>query len=230
MNDNPNHMFIGRHEIRQLRELLHEIPSLAEELGIAITKQARLGVAGRSRKPRRPSEHPLPYNVGAAEVAEELHNELVGWVRLTCEQRAIDYTGKTSTPGVARWLEHNIIALAMTEGADTAYVNIRDLVQRAEWIVCPPERPVMDVDAGKVERARQLMLNARGIVILARELGEEYRHLSERRMKLLIETKRVHPIPGPWLTDWPLLYRVGEVLDAHLSVPIRQRHERGSAA
>ncbi|WP_228002154.1 hypothetical protein [Nocardia australiensis] len=221
--DNPNHMFIPRHELKLLRELLREIPDLALDLGIAVTKQARLGEVGRSRKPRRPSEQPLPYHVAAADAAEELHNALVGWVRLTCEQRDIDYTGPTSTPALAKWLHRNIVALAMTEGSETALPEIRDAMQAAEWIVCPPMRPHA-VDQARIDRARKLMLNVSGIAALAKELGEEYRHLTKRRVHVLKEAGRILPVPGPWRIDWPVLYFVGDVLDAHLSLPIRERH------
>lgn len=220
--DNSNHMFIERHDLKLLRDLLREIPELAIQLGIAITKQARLGEVGRSRKPRRPSEQPLPYHAAAAEIAAELHNALVGWVRLTCEQRAIDYGGPTGTPGLARWLERNIYALAMTEGAETALDELRDCVRRAEWIVCPPSMPVA-MDQDKLDRARRLRLNASGIATLARELGEEYRHLTRRRVHVLREAQLIHPVPGPWRPDW-LLFNVGDVLDAHLVLPIRERH------
>uniref|UniRef100_UPI003CC7E728 hypothetical protein n=1 Tax=Nocardia abscessus TaxID=120957 RepID=UPI003CC7E728 len=65
MLDNPNHMFIDRHEINLLRALLRKVPYLVTDLAPAIAKQARLGEVGRSRKPRRPSEQPLPYNADA---------------------------------------------------------------------------------------------------------------------------------------------------------------------
>lgn len=220
--DNPNHMFIPRHELKKLRELLREIPSLALELGISVTKQARLGEVGRSRKARRPSAPPLPYHLAAADVAEELHNVLVGWVRLTCEQRAMAYTGSVSTPGLAKWLERNVVALAMTEGAETALGEIQDVMRAAEWIVCPPA-PAVVVNDAQLAKARKLRLNASGVATLARELGEEYRHLSKRRVHFLHETKRIEPIPGPWRKDW-VLFLVGDVMDAHLLVPIRTRH------
>jgi hypothetical protein len=153
MLDNPNHMFIARHDLKVLRRVLREIPELATELGVAVTKQARLGEVGRSRKPRRPSEQPLPYHVGASEIADQLHNALVGWVRLVCEQRAIAYDGPTSTPGVARWLERNLVALAMTEGAETALGEIQEAVRAAEWIVCPPAKPIV-IDEAQHDRVR----------------------------------------------------------------------------
>ncbi|MGW5519244.1 hypothetical protein [Nocardia africana] len=225
--DNSNHAFIPRHDIKVLRRVLREIPELAMELGIAVTKQARLGEVGRSRKPRRPSEQPLPYHLGAAEVADELHNTLVGWVRLVCEQRAIEYTGPTSTPGIAQWLERNIYALAMTEGAETALEEIQDGVRRAEWIVCPPFREA-PLDQAKLERARRMHLNASGIAALAKELGEEYRHLTKRRVFVLRDAQMVRPVPGPWRPGWPMLFKVGDVLDAHLALPIRERHAEAS--
>jgi hypothetical protein len=220
--DNSNHLFIERHDLKLLRELLHEIPELTVQLGIAVTKQARLGEVGRSRKPRRPSEQPLPYHAGAAEVAAELHNALVGWVRLTCEQRAIPYNGPTGPAGLAMWLERNAYALAMTEGSETALDELQGSVRRAEWIVCPPHM-LVTIDQEQIERARRLRLNASGIATLARELGEEYRHLTKRRVHVLKEAALVKPVPGPWRPDW-VLFKVGEVLDAHLVLPIRQRH------
>lgn len=226
MNDNPNHMYIQRHDLRLLRDTLAEIPALAVELGIAVTKQARLGEVGRGRKPRRPSEQPLPFRLDASEAAEQLHNCLVGWVRLVCEHRRMvdTYVGPTSTPGLARWLRRNLIALAMTPGSETALGEIRGIVQRIEWIVCPPARPV-PLDEARVERARREWLNANGIATLARELGEEYRHLTRRRVFALKDAGLVKPVPGPWRPDW-MLFVVGEVLDAHLVLPIRERHAR----
>jgi len=224
---NPNHMFIPRHELKKLKEILEEIPSIAAELPTTITKQARLGEVGRGRKPRRPSEQPLPFHVDAARIADELHSALVGWVRLVCEQRAMEYKGPTSTAGLARWLERHLISLGMTEGAEGALDELGDLKDRAAKVVCPPAMRVT-WDEAKHERARRMYLNISGIVALAKELGEEYRHLTKRRVHVLKEAKRIHPVPGPWRRDWPALYRVGDVLDAHLAVPIRERHAEAS--
>lgn len=118
----------------------------------------------------------------------------------------------------------------MTEGAETALDEIRAAMQAAEMIVWPPYRSVMDVDQQKVDKARQLRLNATGIATLAKELGEEYRHLTYRRVKVLRAAEKIHPVPGPWRKDWPTLYTVGEVLDAHLNLPIRERHAKGRCA
>lgn len=246
--ENPNHMFIDRHELRLIRTLLGEIPELATELGVAVNKQTRLGEVGRSRRVRRPSEQPMPYHLAAADIAQQLHNCLGGWVRLVCEQRAmpvpIDFMpfGRAELPlpddkrvwqdcipttaALARWLDRNAVALAMTEGSETALDEIRDIVKAAEKIVCPPSQPLV-IDDEKIAEARSLRLNASGIATLARELGEEYRHLTKRRVHVLKEAKRIEPIPGPWRADW-MLFKVGDVLDAHLLLPIRERHAEAS--
>lgn len=247
---NPNHMFISRHELTKLREVLGTIPGIAADLPVTIAKQARLGDMGRGRKPRRPSEQPLPFHVDAARVADELHNALVGWVRLVCEQRAMQYTpvgylpaefvgpprpGQKratadhipSTAELAHWLERHIVSLAMTEGSETALTELGHLAEVAQNIVCPPPTPVT-IDEAKYERARRRYLNAHGIVALARELGEEYRHLTPGRVKVLKRAGKITPVPGPWRPDWPTLYVLGEVLDAHLALPIRQRHAKAS--
>ncbi|HEY9417786.1 MAG TPA: hypothetical protein VIQ30_23755 [Pseudonocardia sp.] len=224
---NPNHMFIPRHELKKLKEILEEIPSIALELPTTITKQARLGEVGRGRKPRRPSEQPLPFHIDAARVADELHNALVGWVRLVCEQRAIEYKGPKSTAGLARWLERHVIALAMTEGSEAALDELGELKDRAARMVCPPPAPVV-WDEAKHQRARAMWLNATGIAALAKELGEEYRHLTRRRVHALKRAELIEPVPGPWRRGWPELYKVGEVLDAHLVLPIRERHAKAS--
>lgn len=248
--DNPNHMFISRHELTLLREKLQAVPTLAADLHVTITKQSRIGKVGQSRKPRRPSEQPLPYNADAAEAADALHNELAGWVKLVCEQRAMDFLplgylpesfvgplrpGQkrldsgyvASTRDLARWLERYIVALAMTHGAEMAWPLICDVVDRAERIVCPPSRP-HPIDQARYARARAQFLNASGIATLAKELGEEYRHLTQRRVYVLQRAGKITAVPGPWRQDWPTLFQVGQVLDAHLDMPIRERHAKAS--
>lgn len=242
--DNPNHMFVPRHELKLVREELAKVPELATDLGVAITKRARLGEVGRSRKPRRPSEQPLPYHIAAADIADQLHNFLTGWVRLICEHRAMDAPAirpesplpdeKSSWPDhipamapLSRWLDRNAVALAMTPGSETVLDELRGLIRAAEVIACPPLRPREPIDAQELAEARKLQLNATGIVTLAKELGEEYRHLTRRRVHVLKEAGRIQPILNP---KWPdlLLFNVGEVMDAHLLLPIRERHDKAS--
>lgn len=220
--EHPNHLYLDRAELRALAELLREIPDLAEDLAVSLTRQSRLSTRGDYRMNRRPSEQPLPYNPAASRAADELHAVLGSWVRLVCEQRGLDYTGSPSTPGLARWLDRNLIALAMTEGAEGAPEDIRTVVQAALWIVCPPAAPVV-LDEGMVEQARRHRLNASGIASLAKELGEQYRGLTVRRIQTLRNAGRIAPQPGPWAPGWPELFTVGTVLDEHLAYPTRRR-------
>ncbi|MGW4119867.1 hypothetical protein [Nocardia sp. NPDC004711] len=218
--------FIERHQLPLLRRLLCRIPALAADLHHTRTKQARLGSIGDG-KSQKVFGQPLPYHLGAAKVADQLHAELVSWVRLVCEQRAITYQGPTSTGGLALWLERHIYSLACTEGAQDCYPNLHALAKKADAIVCPPAfEPV--VDAERVAQARRWQLNAAGIATVARELGEEYRHLTRRRVFVLKDAGEIAPLPGPWQPGYPLLFLLGDVLDAHLRVPIRARHAEAS--
>lgn len=215
------HLYLDAAALRELAELLAGIPSLAEDLEDAVTGRARLGTAN-IRLSSRTSDQPLPFSVGAAKVRDHLHAGLVAWVRLVCEQRALDYSGPTSTAGLALWLRQNLIALAMTEGVESAPSDIRSAVEAAERVVCPPSQR-FTVDAASIEAARRARLNASGIVTLAKELGEPFCTVTVRRIQTLRDAGRVAPVPGPWAPDWPEQFLVGDVLDAHLAHPIRRR-------
>lgn len=134
-----------------------------------------------------------------------------------------------SSAELARWLYRHMVALAMTPGSEMALREIQAAARAAERVVCPPREVLPTMDAARVRMARALQLNARGIATLARDLGEEYRHLTQRRVHVLHEAGLIEPVPGPWRTGYPQLYRVGAVLDAHLALPIRQRHTRERA-
>ncbi|MFC9994563.1 hypothetical protein [Nocardia sp. NPDC127526] len=226
------HLYLTHDEIRDLAAMLREIPSLAEDLEDSVAGRARLSDPN-FRLNTRTSDQPLPFSPGAAKVRDHLHTILVGWVRLICEQRATTYPGHPSTGALARWLEQNLIAFAMTEGVESAPAEIRAAFEAAEAIVCPqPERITINPNA--VAAARRARLNASGIATLAKQLGEPFRTLTVRRIQTLRDAGKVHPIPGPWATDWPEQFAVGEVLDAHLAHPIRTRTttpaQRGSHA
>ncbi|MGW4126383.1 hypothetical protein [Nocardia sp. NPDC004711] len=218
--------FIEPHRLPLLQRLLHGIPALAADLHHTRTKQARLGSIGGSQS-QKVFGQPLPYHVDAATIADQLHAELVGWVRLVCEQRAISYQGPTGTGGLALWLDQHIYSLACTEGAEDCYPNLHPITKKADAIVCPPAFEVA-IDAERVDRARRWQLNAAGIATVARELGEEYQHLTRRRVFVLNDAGEIAPLPGPWQPGYPLLFLLGDMLDAHLRVPIRARHAKAS--
>jgi hypothetical protein len=223
-----DHLYLDQDRIRELADLLREIPDLTTDLTDAMARRARLG-GGAARRQPRAADQPLPYNAAAADVARELHAVLVSWVRLVCEHRGLDYDGDPSTAGLAVWLHRNIFALVMTPGVEDAPEEIGALVRVAARIVCPPAT-VIRLDAARLDAARRQRLNASGIATLARELGEEYRGLNTRRIQTLRDADRIHPVPGPWAPDWPEQFVVGEVLDAHLEHPRRGRSAPRKAA
>lgn len=225
-NDEPNHLYLDRATIRGLADLLREIPGVAEDLEDAVACRARLGDPNY-RLSSRSSDQPLPYSPSAARARDHLHATLVSWVRLICEQRALDYTGNPSTAGLARWLDHNLIAFAMTEGVVTAPAEIRAAVAAALRIICPPPAQIT-VDANQIEAARRISLNVTGIATLAKELGEPFGAVTVRRIQTLRDAGKIAPVPGPWARDWPEQFTVGEVLDAHLDYPIRKRKNKSA--
>lgn len=215
------HLYLDRTVARELARTLGDIPDLAEDLADARTRQTRFGAVDyRTRDGAR--EQRLPFNPAAARAEDDLQAVLVSWIRLVCEERAIAYGGDVSIAGMAEWLQRNIIALAMTEGVEAAPGEIAAAVAAAEAVVCPPVG-ANAVDADLVARARAVRLNAAGIGKLAEQLGDEYRGLTVRRMRTLRAAGLIRPVPGPWSRDWPELYVVGEVLDAHLALPTRRR-------
>lgn len=247
--------FIPRHDRKVLRLVLAELPELCADLQDTLAKQARLGTryGARSR-----GGSPAPIDLDAFELDNQIHNALVGWIRLVCEHRGLtieaalgpvpwlplewvpgEFVGPVrpgraplphnrhvTSAALAHWLYAHLVALALTPGSQDALREIQSLKRSAELLVCPPPEVLPPMDTARVRHARALNLNARGIAVLARDLGEEYRHLTQRRVHVLAEAGRIQPVPGSWRRGYPLLFCVGHVLDAHLALPIRQRHTR----
>lgn len=216
-----NHLYLDREAARDLARMLGDIPDLAEDLSDARTRQTRFGAVDyRTRNGAR--EQRLPFNPAAARAADHLQSVLVAWVRLVCEQRGVTYGGAASISGMAEWLQRNIVALAMTEGVEAAPAEIAAAIEAAETVVCPPAE-IAAADADLVLRARAVRLHAPAIGKLAEELGDGYRNLTARRVRTLRKAGLITPVPGPWAADWPELFVVGKVLDAHRALPARLR-------
>lgn len=220
-----DHRFIPHHDLQLLRRHLREIPELAEDLAVTVMRQDRVDRGGRPGRRRRPSEQPLPFNVDAHDAAEHLHNVLGGWARIVCEHRAQPSPAVDTTPGLAWWLLRNLESLAMTPGSETALKEIAEAKKAAARIACPPPG-IVHIDAARIDEARRTYMSALEIATLARDLGEEYRNLTKRRVHVLHEAGLIAPVPGPWHPRWPSQWLVGPVLDAHLALPIRRRHTR----
>lgn len=211
--------YLPRWQQQELIELLAEIPFLVEQLAITITRQDRLGAGPRISRGK--TEQPLPYNVNASEAADELHHELASWVRRVCEQRQLDYDSRDDTIGLARWLRRWIIALALTEGAETALLDIEAVILNARHAIDrPPQNPRPPRDDTEARRA---ILNASGIEKLTQQLDPRYRNLTAARVDSLHRAGHITPVHN--VGGIGRLYLVGDVLDAHLNVKTRKRRQ-----
>lgn len=210
--------FLPKHEQDQLVELLGQIPALVEDLTIALTRQDRITTGG-PRVRSGSDEQPLPIGIAAMDASDLLHDTLTAWVRHVCEQRHYPHP-RNSTLTLARWLARNMIALALTPGAEESLDEIQHAIRKARQAVDRPREKDRDVNPIDVLEATFIRLNAAGIAKLAAELGPQYRGLNERRVATLLKAKEITVIDT---VDGLDLYRVGDVLTAHLAYPTRKR-------
>lgn len=248
--------FIPKHDRGLLRRKLAELPELCEDLAESVTRQARLRTRygkGGARTEPLPFDADAEavaaqlHNVlggwvrlvlehrGLSYTAEPVHWLPMAWMRDTFigplhprDRRApvVQSYRPPTTAALARWLSRNFYSLATTPGSETALREISEAQRAVERIVCPPPAVLPPMDAALVQMARSMYLSARELVVLARDLGDEYRNLTQRRVHVLHEAGLISPVPGPWRPGYPHQYLVGPVLDAHLALPIRQRHTR----
>lgn len=155
--------FLPQHERTRLEALLKtDIPSLIEDLAVTAAKQDRITKPeqNQNRRTKRPESRP-PINFEAAGAEQDLHNALVGAVRLVCESRGRDYDGDPSTLGMCGWLAEYVSSIALTEGAEDVYFEIDAAVKAARRAVDHPmirERYVGDCP--KCERDLYAMRSA----------------------------------------------------------------------
>ncbi len=214
--------YLTRAEITKLDAILRTVPWLARQLRITTLRQDRIaGAPIPTLVTGAPGVQPLPYNAHARAVADHLHASLVLWVRHMLEQRAMDYHGDTTTAGISRWLRTNIDALALTEDSAHALTDIHGATASAWEAIDRPDEKIRHVDPDSVDEARHNLLHARGIAALARELGPEYRTLTQNRVESLHRCGHITPVAAPAALG--CLYLVGDVLDAHERVKTRQR-------
>ncbi|MFC9768808.1 hypothetical protein [Rhodococcus jostii] len=199
-----DHLFLSRAEIKKLVALLREMPELVEELAVTITRQDRIGTPGSAGK-KRGEEQPLPFNVTAAEAADDLHTTLVAWVRHVCESRGVDYDGRDGTLGVARWLDRNVIALAMTEGSGEALDEIQYAMRRARWATDRPRAEDATIsDPDRVDEARATAVSAAQAERMMERLGHP--PLKAATVRKWAERRKLEPVDGG-------RYRLGDILD-----------------
>jgi hypothetical protein len=216
--------FLPRHDQKTLLEQLRQVPALVEDLTIAITRQDRITARG-PKTSRGDDTQPLPFNEHASDAARYLEFVLANWAAFTCYNRGIDYDGRDNVISVARWLRVHIIDLALCPGAEESLPAIRDAVRNGNR-ACngAHDRAVIVHSPHDVARARYSVLHAKGVEAAVRELGPEYRTLTEQRVYRLARAGVITPDRTITLDGRETaLYVLGDVLDAHLKYPSRQR-------
>ena len=218
--------FISRDGQHLLVKLLREIPELVEDLAVTLCRLDRTGKGGMKVNSGS-DEQPLPINMAASDAKDELHNELATWARLVCDSRGLAYDGDGSVLGIARWLDNNVIALAMTEGSEEAYGSIEKAMgrcRRAMDIAPEDDVPVREKD-DVLDQVGGRMLHRAGIVQVAALLARhypEYRGLTKDRVDSL---RKGGHIVAKWcgVLSRAEVFLMGEVLDKHMDVPVRAR-------
>lgn len=213
--------FVCREDRQMLDKLLGEIPGLIDDLAITICRQDRTGKGGMKISSGS-DEQPMPFNVGASDAGDYLRNELNTWARLVCEERYISYDGSDSVAGVSVWLRKNLASLAMTQGAEDALPGIESAMKRCRRAMDIPADDDVAVPVVDVAQARNSELNAAAIARMRHELGLP--ELNARRIETLLKAGALKPCRVVSMPKRDLVvYRLGDVLDAHEQFPCRQR-------
>lgn len=204
------HFHLPTNERQDLSKILAEMPELVENLARCMT----IGIRAQTFEPKVSTgekPQPLPFAAGADEVAEDLRRELMRWVKWLCEVRRITHPRFDILP-MARFLNQHILILATTPGSETAYTSIAAKVKAAQR--CAGRQPTATtVHVVDVAQARNQELNANGCAILAREIGVE--GLTRVRINTLHHGGHIEPVRR---SGRVLIYRLGDVLDAHETV------------
>lgn len=207
--------FLNKPAVAELREAFtRTIPSLIEDLAITTSRQDRITRSDLAKIRRGKPESVVPMNFQSAGAAQELHNALVGGVRLMCEARGMDYGGDPSTLGMCGWLRRNLIALAMTEGAEDVHSEVIGAVKAALREVDLPADDDIVISAARVQAANRQVVTADAAERIAARLGELGRGLTAARVRLLRKKGHLRPCSTD-RDSGAHFYRLGEVLDAH---------------
>lgn len=214
------HWFIPKQEQVELTDALGEVRDILDDLREA--QKPRIATATWNPKVTtgdRPQ--PLPFNVAAVDAADRLLIELERWAYWLADARQIA-APNTDCKGYADWLTRNILLLAATEGSEAAHHDItteirhaRNASGRGHLQPLPKPNPQRIAEAGREQ------LNARGICVVAKQLGDDYRDITMRRIKHLRETGKIEPVR--YADKRTPIYRLADVLTAHLTTPNRNR-------
>ncbi|GAA4809554.1 hypothetical protein [Tomitella cavernea] len=218
--------FLDRSGQKELRDLLEQVPGVVEDLAVTIARQDCFGRSPGRRG--RLSASPMPFNPEASEAGDELRAVLAGWVRRTCEARQLDYGGANDVLSMARWLRRWIIAVALTDGAEEIVDDVGRVLRYCRRLSDRPRDPRTFVDPATAReaeaRARAKELTPAGVLELGRSLGAPWDELTKARIRTLRIAGKLPVLREIRIGagDPIRVYRMGDVMDAHLDHPTRQ--------
>lgn len=214
--------FLDKGSQHKLRDELASIPRMIGELSITLTRQARVQRPGLSMSRRPKPESQVPIHIGAHNAADVLHNCLGTWVRLVCEQRAIVWDKGNDIITLAKWLRINMIALALTEGSEEAYEDIKAAIDECWRQIDIPADDDIVIDPERVRKANKQIVTADTIEPIARRIGEMGKKLNSQRVHTLTRGGYLkHAYTDP--ETGTKFYRLGDVLHAHNNCEKRDR-------
>lgn len=158
----------------QLARALGDIPMLATQLDISLSRQTSNSGGGRS------AETPMPYDLRASEAAYILKSTLVSWVHAISEQDNLAQPADT-LEAMARWLLARHAALCGYPAAEEAVDQICAAVRNAERAI---DRPAERWFAGPCSCGTDLYAKPGAPVVTCRDCGLTY-DVADRRKWLL---------------------------------------------
>ena len=101
--DAKSQLFLCTHCIGELRDMFYDLPRLAAHLAEAATGQAKLGEPTRRTKS---DEQPMPVNLRASDLADQVNRTLVRWVQDICDTNGVTYRAlRIHPPGYVGYVE-----------------------------------------------------------------------------------------------------------------------------
>ncbi|MEX3755132.1 hypothetical protein [Mycobacteroides abscessus] len=138
-----------------------------------------------------------------------------------CEERCIQYREAGDTLTLARWLRKHLIALALTPGAEEAYVDIKAALDECRRQIDLPDDDIV-IDPARVRAANRSVITLSTITQIANRIGPLGKGLNRDRLRYLTKTGKVRPC-GEDPDTGTQFFRLGDVLHGHNDRTKRKR-------
>ncbi|MFD4457682.1 hypothetical protein [Nocardia sp. NPDC058480] len=210
-----DHLFLSRSELRTLIEALRTIPAIVRDLAVTIARESRTR-PGLDETARVAPKSMPPIDLEAWQAGEDLRNVITSWVRLVCETRGLEVPAVNDLLGAAKWLDHQAIPFAMTEGSDSAWWDITAAIDECRRLIDLPTTADVVIDQDRLRRANNSVLTAYEVEKVAGKLGDLGKGLNRDRVRYLAKKG----LKSCGVDGDTSFYRLGDVLAAH------QKHGR----